>query len=65
MNYLGISKINDATPITLRQVLTPMVGEPHYNNDIVKSDRHIILEGFYVSNNGVVFSTVFGSYFLK
>jgi len=61
INYLGISEIEEGTPITLRQVLTAMIHSPHYNNDIVKHDPHSILEGFDTSSNGVVFTPFFGS----
>ena len=60
INYLGISQI-DNKPITLRQILNKMILSPHYNKDIVKNDFRCILEGFDISNNGIVFTPFFGS----
>ena len=51
---MGISKIDEDTPITLRQILKAMIDNEHYNNEIVKGDFHDSLEGFDISDNGIV-----------
>jgi hypothetical protein len=58
IDYLGISKI-DNQPITLRQVLNKMIASQHYNNEIVKNDDHIFLEGFDIK--GITYTAFFGS----
>ena len=59
VDYLVIKQKND-TPITLRQVLTEMSDSLHYNNDIVKGDDHIFLEGFDKTTD-IEYSAFFGS----
>ena len=59
VDYLVIKQKND-TPITLRQVLTEMSESLHYNNDIVKGDDHIFLEGFDKTTD-IEYSAFFGS----
>ena len=59
VDYLVIKQKND-TPITLRQVLTGMSDSLHYNNDIVKGDDHIFLEGFDKTTD-IEYSAFFGS----
>ena len=61
INYMGISKIDEDTPITLRQILKAMIDNEHYNNEIVKQDWHSILESFDISDNGIVMTPFFGS----
>ena len=59
INYLGITRTDK--PITLRQIINAMISSPHYNNDTVKNDDHSFLEGFDISENGVLFTASFGS----
>ena len=61
INYMGISKIDEDSPITLRQILKAMIDNEHYNNEIVKCDFHDNLEHFDISDNGIVMTPFFGS----
>ena len=61
INYMGVSKIDEDTPITLRQILKAMIDNEHYNNEIVKQDFHDSLEHFDISDNGIVMTPFFGS----
>lgn len=45
-HFLKVESLNN-NPITLRQVIQTMTDDEHYNNDIVRGDPHIFLEGFH------------------
>ena len=51
----------DNKPITLRQVLTSMISDTHYNMPVICKDNHRFLEAFEPTNDLHVFNTFFGS----
>jgi hypothetical protein len=51
----------DNKPITLRQVLTSMSTDKHYNMSVIRRDYHRFLEDFGPTDEPHVFSTFFGS----
>jgi hypothetical protein len=46
-DYLIITRKNIDKPITIRQIVNLIIKSKHYNNDIVSSDDHQNLTGFY------------------
>jgi hypothetical protein len=51
----------DNKPITLRQVLTSMITNEHYNMSVICRDYHRFLEDFEATDEPHVFSAFFGS----
>ena len=59
-NNLVIKSI-DNRPITLRQILTSMINDKHYNNPVVRRDNHRFLKSFYIDKNPNTFFAVFSA----
>jgi hypothetical protein len=51
----------DNKPITLRQVLTSMITNKHYNMSVIRRDYHRFLKAFRLTDDPHVFSAFFGS----
>jgi hypothetical protein len=57
-HFLKVERQN-GEPITLRQILTAMANDKHYNDEVVKSDPHCFLESFDKSSKSNIQYTMF------